>query len=230
MASNGSSFVHSVSPPSASPCAVDALAKRLSEEPEEAAALTSESGSPEITCCVIKPHALQHTGKVLRALVDSGLTLSAMQSFRMTRLAASEFLEVYDTVLKEYPQMVEEMTNGTVIALQLEGKDAVARLRRLAGPYDPEVCRYLHPATLRAKLGESVARNALHCTDLAEDGPLECNYFFDLMRNGSLPDQMLAAGLKSGTAEKREERSTLQPSVYAVTQQATRGSALKSMA
>lgn len=30
-------------------------------------------------------------------------------------------------------QLVEEMINGTVVAMQLEGPDAVARLRSLAG-------------------------------------------------------------------------------------------------
>ena len=59
------------------------------------------------------------------------------------------------------------------------------RLRSCSGPYDPELGRCLHPATLRAKLGEDIARNALHCTDLVEDGPLECNYFFQLIAGGT---------------------------------------------
>ncbi|KAL8429965.1 hypothetical protein ACSSS7_006237 [Eimeria intestinalis] len=229
-AASGSSFAYSGAPPAVPLCAVEALAKRLSEEPGEAA-LTLESGNSDITCCVIKPHALQQTGTVLHALLESGLAISAMQSFRMTHLAASEFLEIYNTVLKEYPRMVEEMTNGTVIALQLEGKGAVTRLRHLAGPYDPEVGRYLHPATLRAKLGESVARNALHCTDLTEDGPLECSYFFELMRSSNLSTQVLAAGLKSSVPENTQEQHPKQQlTLCAVTHQAARGNALKGMA
>ncbi|KAL8274976.1 hypothetical protein Esti_001032 [Eimeria stiedai] len=228
VASSKPSFLHSAVPPGVSPCAVEGLAKRLNEEPGEMA-LKSGSRNPEVTCCVIKPHALQQTGMILRTVLCSGLAISAMQSFRMTHMAASEFLEVYNTVLKEYPQMVEEMTNGTVITLQLEGTDAVTRLRRLAGPYDPEVGRYLHPETLRAKLGESVARNALHCTDLAEDGPLECSYFFELMRGKSLSTQVLVEGIKSGIPGNREH-PTQQPSLYAVPHQGARGSALKGMA
>ncbi|OEH78523.1 nucleoside diphosphate kinase 7 [Cyclospora cayetanensis] len=160
------------------PSTVEQLALALTSK---AADTTFNVVAPEVTCCVIKPHALQHTGLVLREILTSGLSIGAMQSFRLTNLAAMEFLEVYKTVLKEYPQMVEELTNGTVVALQLEGPDAVSRLRRLAGPYDPEVGRCLHPATLRARLGADVARNALHCTDLQEDGPLECSYFFQLV-------------------------------------------------
>ncbi|CDJ65550.1 nucleoside diphosphate kinase 7, putative [Eimeria necatrix] len=140
---------------------------------------------PEVTCCVVKPHAIQQTGGIIEELINANFAISNMQSFRLTNLAAQEFLEIYRTVLKEYPQIVEEMTNGTVVALQLEGPDAVARLRRLAGPHDPEICRCLHPSTLRAKLGTDIPRNGLHCTDLKEDGALECSYFFELMAAGA---------------------------------------------
>jgi nucleoside-diphosphate kinase len=40
----------------------------------------------------------------------------------------------------------------------------------------------LKPETLRAKFGESRVKNAVHCTDLPEDGSLECQYFFDIMQ------------------------------------------------
>lgn len=65
----------------------------------------SNSANIEITCCVIKPHALQKTGTILREIADSGLSIGAMQSFRLTNPTATEFLEVYRTTLKEYPQV-----------------------------------------------------------------------------------------------------------------------------
>jgi nucleoside-diphosphate kinase len=37
------------------------------------------------------------------------------------------------------------------------------------------------PHTLRAKYGLSSASPAIHCTDLAEDGPLEAEYLFVLL-------------------------------------------------
>jgi hypothetical protein len=37
------------------------------------------------------------------------------------------------------------------------------------------------PHTLRAKYGLSSAFPAIHCTDLAEDGPLEAEYLFVLL-------------------------------------------------
>ncbi|KAA3679065.1 uncharacterized protein DEA37_0004354, partial [Paragonimus westermani] len=36
-----------------------------------------------------------------------------------------------------------------------------------------EIARFLRPETLRAKFGVSKVRNAVHCTDLPDDGELE---------------------------------------------------------
>jgi nucleoside-diphosphate kinase len=58
----------------------------------------------------------------------------------------------------------------------------VEALRELCGPADPEVARVLRSYTLRAKFGKDKIFNAVHCTDLEEDGPLEVTYFFDLLQ------------------------------------------------
>ena len=50
--------------------------------------------------------------------------------------------------------------------------------RELAGPADSELARAAAPDSLRARFGESEARNAVHVTDLAQDGPLEAAFFF----------------------------------------------------
>jgi hypothetical protein len=38
------------------------------------------------------------------------------------------------------------------------------------------------PHTLRARFGASRVRNAVHCTDLEEDGSLESSYFFNVLQ------------------------------------------------
>jgi hypothetical protein len=35
----------------------------------------------------------------------------------------------------------------------------------------------------RAKFGLDRVRNAVHCTDLPEDGTLECEYFFKILQS-----------------------------------------------
>ena len=51
------------------------------------------------------------------------------------------------------------------------------------GPHDPEIAKYLRPNTLRAQFGLERVRNVVHCTDLAEDGVIECEYFFNILQN-----------------------------------------------
>lgn len=54
--------------------------------------------------------------------------------------------------------------------------------RELCGPHDPEIARTLRPQSLRAKFGIDRVKNAVHCTDLPEDGILEVEYFFNILQ------------------------------------------------
>lgn len=49
----------------------------------------------------------------------------------------------------------------------------VKSFRELCGPHDPEIARNLRPNTIRARFGVDRVKNAVHCTDLPEDGILE---------------------------------------------------------
>jgi nucleoside-diphosphate kinase len=60
----------------------------------------------------------------------------------------------------------------------------VETFRQLCGPADPEVAAALRPGSLRARFGADKSRNAVHCTDLEEDGALEANYFFQILQHG----------------------------------------------
>ena len=71
---------------------------------------------------------------------------------------------------------MEQWISGAVIALQLYSagdENVVQRLREEAGPHDPEIGKHIRPNTLRAKYGHNRVENALHTTDLHEDGILE---------------------------------------------------------
>jgi nucleoside-diphosphate kinase len=68
-----------------------------------------------------------------------------------------------------------------VIALEIRQENAVSLFRKLCGPHDPEEAGQYRPNTIRAKFGEDKVRNAVHCTDLVEDGVLECEYFFSIL-------------------------------------------------
>ena len=58
----------------------------------------------------------------------------------------------------------------------------VLALRELCGAHDPEIASHLQPDSFRARFGKNKVNNAVHCTDLPEDGPLEVDYFFGILQ------------------------------------------------
>mmetsp|Transcript_20093 Transcript_20093/g.31426 ORF Transcript_20093/g.31426 Transcript_20093/m.31426 type:complete len:375 (-) Transcript_20093:157-1281(-) len=135
------------------------------------------------TLAIVKPHAVKDgvAGRIVSSIIDDGFEVSAMQQFNLTRIDASEFLDVYQTVLPEYNRMAEELSAGPCIAMEIRAESSVQALRELVGPHDPELARVLRPKTIRAQYGVDKVMNAVHCTDLPEDGLLEVEYFFRIL-------------------------------------------------
>ncbi|CAH1782163.1 unnamed protein product [Owenia fusiformis] len=135
------------------------------------------------TCAVIKPHAVLagQTGKIISAIQDAHFEISAIHMFHIEKANAEEFYEVYKGVVQEYNSMVMELTSGPCIALEIRAQDAPNAFREMVGPADPEIARHLRPRTLRALFGKDKIQNAIHCTDLPEDGLLEVEYFFKIL-------------------------------------------------
>ena len=80
---------------------------------------------------------------------------------------------MYKNVVQEYNSLVEELTNGPCVALEVRQENVVPKLRELCGPHDPEMASNVRPKSLRAVYGKDKGKNAVHCTDLPEDGILE---------------------------------------------------------
>jgi len=136
------------------------------------------------TLCIVKPHALAQGlgGKIVDDILARGFEISAAQLFKEDRANIEEFLEVYKEVVPEYNDMVTQLLDGPFIAIEVRAEDAVASFREFVGPADPAIGRTLRPHTLRAKFGHDKIRNAIHCTDLPEDGGLEVEYFFRILQ------------------------------------------------
>ncbi|GAB9470807.1 hypothetical protein Gpo141_00008042 [Globisporangium polare] len=144
------------------------------------------------TCCVVLPHILKEglAGEVVEAIQQGpGVVITAMELFTLDRTTAAEFLEVYEGVVPHFNETVDHFTTGPCIAMELAGHNAesvVAKFREHAGPWDVEMAKELRPQTIRARYGHDRVRNAVHCTDLAEDGMLESEYFFDILSKRQL--------------------------------------------
>lgn len=73
------------------------------------------------------------------------------------------------------------MILGVSVALEVRAQNAVETFRQSVGPWDVEMARELRPTTIRGKYGVDRVKNAVHCTDLPQDGQSECEYCFKLM-------------------------------------------------
>lgn len=137
------------------------------------------------TCCIIKPHAISEgmLGKILIAIRDACFGMSAIQMFNLDRANVEEFYEVYKGVVSEYNDMVTELCSGPCVAIEIQQSNPTKTFREFCGPADPEIARHLRPETLRAIFGKTKVQNAVHCTDLPEDGLLEVQYFFKILDN-----------------------------------------------
>jgi len=133
------------------------------------------------TLCVVRPHALKASGDIVGRILAEGFEISAMRLWKLDKSTSEEFLEVYKGVLPEYLESCAHMITGPCLVMEVRQQDAVATFRELVGPHDPEVAKHLRPKTLRALFGEDRVRNAVHCTDLPEDGLLEVEYFFNIL-------------------------------------------------
>ncbi|NWV47831.1 NDK7 kinase, partial [Daphoenositta chrysoptera] len=127
------------------------------------------------TCCIIKPHAVNEglAGKIVKAILKEGFEISALQMFNLERPNVEEFYEIYKGVVPEYLEMVSELCSGPCIAMEIRQLDPSKVFRDFCGPSDPALARLLRPGTLRAVFGKDKIQNAVHCTDLPEDGLLE---------------------------------------------------------
>jgi nucleoside-diphosphate kinase len=147
--------------------------------------LKSQPQLSNCTCLVIKPHAIAegNAGKIIDIILSEGFEISCMEMFYLDKTTAEEFFEVYKGVLPEYAGIIEHVTSGPVIAMEIRQDNVVTSLRNLVGPHDPEIAKIIRSNTIRALFGKDRIKNAVHCTDLVEDGVLEVQYFFELLQD-----------------------------------------------
>ena len=125
----------------------------------------------------------RNVGNILDMIIKQGYEVSAIDSFQFDKLASEEFLEVYKGVIPEYSDHIVQLCSGISVCLELRAEDAVDVFRQTAGPWDVDMAKELRPDSIRAKYGHDRVRSAVHCTDLAQDGQIECEYCFDIMQS-----------------------------------------------
>lgn len=135
----------------------------------------------ERTLAILKPDVVSrkatgenHFGKIIQHLLDAGLEIVGMKMTSITTQQARSFYHIH----KERPffnGLVEFMTSGPVVALVLEGDNAVKKNREIMGATDSKKA---DPGTIRNLYGTDVERNAIHGSDSLENAKTEIAFFF----------------------------------------------------
>jgi nucleoside-diphosphate kinase len=94
--------------------------------------------------CIIKPHIVKskNIGNIIDAILSAGFEVSALQMIWFDYAAAQEFYEAYK-FLPEHKKMVDHLASGPSVALEVRQDNVIEKLRKLSGPYDPEIARKL---------------------------------------------------------------------------------------
>ncbi|HEY9071003.1 MAG TPA: nucleoside-diphosphate kinase [Candidatus Ozemobacteraceae bacterium] len=130
----------------------------------------------ERTFVLIKPDGIQRSkaGEILSRFERKGLRLVAMKMLRITRDQAERQYACHKG--KEfYDSLVAFMLSGPVIAMILEGRNAVAIVRKLMGATNPLAAE---PGTIRGDMALDTKHNLVHGSDSAESYALESAIYF----------------------------------------------------
>jgi len=130
----------------------------------------------ERTLILLKPDAVQRglTGQILSRFEQKGLKIVAMKLMQITPELAAKHYEAHKE-RKFYPGLVKFMTSSPVVALALEGIDAIKICRTLMGAtFGADAA----PGTIRGDHGVSRSYNLVHGSDSPEAASRELGLFF----------------------------------------------------
>jgi len=134
----------------------------------------------ERTLSMIKPDAVEKNciGAVMARLESAGLKVVAAKMVRLTREDAEEFYGIHKGK-HFFETLVSFITSGPLLALVLEGENAILRNREVMGATDP---RKADQGTIRGDfakdIGDRMERNVVHGSDAVETANIEIPFFF----------------------------------------------------
>ena len=130
----------------------------------------------EQTLSIIKPDAVERnlTEKIKDIFTQNNLKIKDSKKIQITKEEAAEFYKVHQAK-PFYNDLCSYLSSGPIIAMILEGKDAVTSNRKIMGATDPKKAE---DNTIRKLVGISNDKNSDHSTDTIENAKKEIDFFF----------------------------------------------------
>jgi len=128
------------------------------------------------TLILVKPDAFQRrlTGEAIARFERKGLTIAALKQMTVERdLAERHYDEHRDKPF--FGELVQFITGGQLVAMVLEGYEAVTAARQVIGATNPLEAT---TGSLRGDFGLEVQTNLVHGSDSDESAQREIGLFF----------------------------------------------------
>ncbi|MHA2203570.1 MAG: nucleoside-diphosphate kinase [Candidatus Hodarchaeales archaeon] len=130
----------------------------------------------EKTLLMIKPDAVQRSliGRIISRIEEKGLKIIGLKIIKLTE---SKIDQLYDIHIGKsfYPILKSFIISEPVIAIAIQGNDAVKVVRKLAGiTNSPEA----DPGTIRGDFGLDLTKNIVHASDAVDRAQYELGILF----------------------------------------------------
>ncbi len=125
---------------------------------------------------LIKPDAIERNliGKIISRIDEAPLRILDIKMVLLTRQKTEEFYAEHKGE-EFYNRLINYMADKKVVALKLEGENAIKTLRNLVGATDP---RKAGKNTIRADYGLGTPQNSVHASDSVKSAIREIKFFF----------------------------------------------------
>jgi nucleoside-diphosphate kinase len=130
----------------------------------------------ERTLILVKPDAFARglTGEIIARFENKGLKITAMRHMQVTEDLAKQHYAEHDGK-PFFGELVEFITSGPIVALVLEGEQAIKAARQVIGATNPIEAA---PGSIRGDYAIAVGQNMVHGSDSPESGEREAKLFF----------------------------------------------------
>ena len=130
----------------------------------------------ERTFVMIKPDAVQRglVGEIISRFERKGIKIMAMKFVQVSKELAEKHYGVHRGK-PFFEPTVKYITSSPVVAMVLEGTNAIEMVRQMMGKTDPQQAA---SGTIRGDYGQFIGRNIIHGSDGPETAEFEINLWF----------------------------------------------------
>jgi|TARA_X000000368_G_scaffold97059_1_gene74580 nucleoside-diphosphate kinase len=128
------------------------------------------------TFFMIKPDGVQRNliGQIISRVEVKGFKITKIKMMTISKeLAEEHYGEHKDKPF--FNDLVSFITSGPVVAMQVEGEDAVLQIRNIMGATNPNEST---PGSIRGDLATELDKNVVHGSDSDESAERELSLFF----------------------------------------------------